>query len=65
MIPLTKDLKVRLLKAIKNSEFDGSQFPELTTELNQIQIELIDKSEDVDRDLYPDGQNRNDLLIKN
>ena len=34
MITLTKDLKIRLLKAIKSGKFDGSQFPELAGELS-------------------------------
>lgn len=62
MVKLDKGLKVRLLQAIKEGSFSGESFPELASELKQIQIELIDRSEQVDRDLYPNGQSRNDLF---
>jgi len=62
MVQLNKETKIKLLKSIKSGVFDGEQFPELTTELSKINIELIDNSSQVDRSLYPNGQLRNDLL---
>jgi len=53
---LSKSTKVKLLKSIKTGFFNSDDFPELTIELGKYQIELIDKSSDVDRSLYPDGQ---------
>lgn len=63
MITLNKETKIKLLKCIKTGIFDGEQFPELASELKRIEIEVIDKSSDVDRTLYPKGQTRNDLLL--
>lgn len=60
MIQLTKATKIKLLKAIKTGFFDAEQFPELVIELQKISIELIDKSSDVDRELYPNGKLLND-----
>jgi hypothetical protein len=54
MIPLTKELKIRLLKAIKAGGFDGDDFPELITELKQIQIEIINRADQVRKDLDSD-----------
>jgi len=42
MIQLSKETKVKLLKAVQSGVFDGADFPELVTELNRIEIELID-----------------------
>jgi len=62
MIQLTKATKIKLLKAIKTGVFDADQFPELQTELGKFSIELIDHPSQVDREMYPDEQTRNDLL---
>jgi len=42
MIQLSKETKVKLLKAVQSGVFDGADFPELVTELKRIEIELID-----------------------
>lgn len=42
MITLTKETKVKLLKAVQSGVFDGADFPELSPEIKTIQIELID-----------------------
>lgn len=51
MIKIKKETKIKLLKAVKTGVFDGEQFPELQTELSNITIEIIDKTEQVDRDV--------------
>ncbi|HOF19773.1 MAG TPA: hypothetical protein PLO24_00825 [Bacteroidales bacterium] len=50
MIVLDKDLKIRLLKAIKEGIFRGEDFPELATELKRIQIEVINSADQVRQD---------------
>lgn len=50
MIPITKETKVKLLKAIKAGMFDGNQFPELCQELKKITIEVIDRADQVRKD---------------
>lgn len=50
MITLTKETKIKLLKAIKAGQFDGDDFPELLTELKKIQIEIIDRADQVRKD---------------
>lgn len=47
MITLAKETKIKLLKAIKTGQFDADQFPELREELHQIQIEIIDRADQV------------------
>lgn len=47
MIQLSKETKVKLLKAIQSGVFDGADFPELVTELKRIEIEIIDRAEQV------------------
>lgn len=42
MIQLTKETKVKLLKAVQSGVFDGADFPELAPEIRTIQIEVID-----------------------
>ncbi|MBK7628109.1 MAG: hypothetical protein IPJ16_13100 [Bacteroidales bacterium] len=56
MIQLTKATKIRLLKCIKTGVFEAEQFPELQIELAKVSIELIDKSEDVNRKLSSEGK---------
>ena len=65
MITLSKPTKIKLLEAIRTGLFDVEQFPELQTELAKFSIELIDKSSDVDRDLYPEGKLLNELRNEN
>lgn len=50
MITLSKQTKIKLLKAIKVGQFDGDDFPELLTELHKIQIEIIDRADQVRKD---------------
>jgi hypothetical protein len=50
MIPIGKETKIKLLKAIKAGEFDGDDFPELLSELKKIQIEIIDRKDQVRND---------------
>ena len=48
---LTKELKIRLLQAIELGEFDGELFPELQTELQKINIEIINHASQVDHEI--------------
>ena len=47
MIPLGKETKIKLLKAIKTGQFDAEQFPELRQELHHIKIEVIRRADQV------------------
>lgn len=59
MITLTKDTKIKLLKAVQEGIFRGEDFPELTSELKRIEIEIINSAdqvrqdEDIDRGPFP------------
>ncbi len=52
MIQLTKELKIRLLQSIKKGTFDGKDYPELAQELHKIEIEIIDRADQVRPDNY-------------
>lgn len=52
MIQLSKETKVKLLKAIQTGIFDGEQFPELAGEIKTIQIEVINSRDQVKKDNY-------------
>lgn len=50
MITLTKDTKIKLLKAVKDGIFRGEDFPELASELKRIEIEIINSADQVRQD---------------
>lgn len=50
MITLTKDTKIKLLKAVKDGVFRGEDFPELASELKRIEIEIINSADQVRND---------------
>ena len=43
MIPLSKQTKIKLFRAIKEGQFDGEQFPELQLELSNYDWRLISR----------------------
>lgn len=57
MITLTKETKIKLLQSIKQGTFDGTDFPELVTELHRIEIELINSADQVRHDDYENTDN--------
>jgi hypothetical protein len=64
MIPIGKETKIKLLKAIKAGQFDGDEFPELLTELKKIQIELISRRDQVIPDDEPTQRQLEERIIE-
>lgn len=49
-IDISRELAVKLLQAIKDGIFDSDQFPELKEVMHTIEVEIIDRREQVRRD---------------
>lgn len=46
-IEISRDLAVKFLQAIKEGVFDSDQFPELKAMTEKIEVEIIDRREQV------------------